>query len=101
MLFDWDSAVSDGVNSNNPKFRTDAIYCDMKLKPLGPALPIETAPFYVPYIGRIFTNKTQFYACDISSKGKNTLMAFLPVMFTMEVWFRLDPVDMRPKGYIS
>jgi hypothetical protein len=73
----------------------------MKLKPLGNPKPIETAPFYVPHIGRIFTNKTQFYACEISKKGETTLMSFLPVMFTMEVWFRLDPVDMRPNGYIS
>jgi len=41
----------------------------MKLKPIGQARPIETAPFYVPYIGRIFTNKTQFYACEISKKS--------------------------------
>jgi len=100
-MFDWDSAVADGVNTNNPKFRTDAIFCDMKLRPLVEAKPIETAPFYVPYIGRIFTNKTQFYGCEISKKSGQTLMSFLPVMFTMEVWFRLDPVDMRPKGYTS
>ena len=101
MLFEWDSAVAEGVTPTNPKVRNTAIGCKMLLKPVNEARPIETPPFYVPYIGRIFSNKTQYYACEIEKKFDSTLTAFLPAMFTMEVWFRLDPVDMRPNGYIS
>ena len=28
-------------------------------------------------------------------------MAFFPAMFTMEAWIRMDPIDIRPNGYIS
>jgi len=29
------------------------------------------------------------------------LISFFPSMFTMEAWFRFDPIDLRPDGYIS
>jgi hypothetical protein len=37
MLFEWDSAVANGVTAMNPKFRNSAIKCNMLLKPVNEA----------------------------------------------------------------
>eukprot|EP00347_Sterkiella_histriomuscorum_P005396 403356774 len=58
-------------------------------------------PFYQPSIGRITTNATQYFQCTLTKINANTLVSFFPAMFTMEAWFRFDPIDLRPNGYIS
>ena len=37
----------------------------------------------------------------IAKTDTTSLQSFMPAMFTMEAWFRLDPVDLRPDGYLS
>lgn len=58
-------------------------------------------PFYQPNIGRITFNETEYFTCTVTKLSATSLVSFLPAMFTMEAWFRLDPIDLRPNGYIS
>jgi hypothetical protein len=60
-------------------------------------------PFLTEQIGRIFYNETSYFVCDIENNNvnANTLNSYFGPMNTIESWFRLDPFDKRPDGYIS
>ena len=52
-------------------------------------------------MGRIFTNETNYFVCDVGDDGTASSMSFLPAMYTVEAWFRMDPVNYRPDGYVA
>ena len=60
-------------------------------------------PLLLDNVGRIFFNETSYFTCDIDRTGANanTLNGFIGPMHSFEAWFRLDPLDKRPDGYIS
>ena len=62
-------------------------------------------PYYVPEVGRITGNDTDYFECTLVS-GKLSdgvtlnRRSFLGTQFYMETWFRLDPLDLPLNGYI-
>jgi len=59
-------------------------------------------PFFVTEIGRVFYNETSYFTCDINdADGNNEDNSLIGPMNSLEVWFRVDPLDKRPDGYIS
>lgn len=58
-------------------------------------------PFWVDGIGRVFSNQTEHFTCDITRVNGASSTLFLPAMYTIEAFFRMDPLYKRPDGYIS
>jgi hypothetical protein len=58
-------------------------------------------PFYQPSIGRITFNETNYFSCNLKKATAASYKVMFGQMYSIEAWFRFDPIDLRPNGYIS
>jgi len=105
IIFEWDSSYQNGIVTTgailNPYIIDNKANVDCNTVVWDTSTTNVNDPYYQPKIGRITTNTTKYFSCKIPANTGSTRMAFFPAMFTMEAWFRMDPIDIRPNGYIS